>query len=322
MRAYRRLTEDDRIEIYAALKAGESQAAISRTLGFDKSTISRELRRNSGQRGYRAKQAQKFSQDRRMHVHHRRISKRQWRVVEAGLRQDWSPEQINGVMRLKGLAPVSHERIYQYIYADKRAGGTLHTHLRVQKKRRKRRGVFNRRGQIKDRIWISERPDIVETRARIGDWEVDTIVGHKEKAAMITLTERKSRLCRAVKVKDRTADTARRAIQKTLWPLRRTVYTLTYDNGPEFSRHQAINRALGSRSYFAHPYHSWERGANENMNGLLRQYFPKGQSMTQLTHRQIQNAVERLNNRPRKCLGYRTPYQVFKAETQTVALAS
>ncbi len=320
MRAYRRLTEDDRIEIYAALKAGESQAAISRTLGFDKSTISRELRRNSGQRGYRAKQAQKFSLERRTRVHRRRISRTQWRMVEAGLRQDWSPEQINGVMRLKGLAPVSHERIYQYIYADKRAGGTLHTHLRVQKKRRKRRGVFNRRGQIKDRVWISERPGIVETRARIGDWEVDTIVGHKEKAAMITLTERKSRLCCAVNVEDRKADTACKAILQTLTPLRGQVHTLTYDNGPEFSYHQAVNHALDAESYFAHPYHSWERGANENMNGLLRQYFPKGKSMAALTLSKVNAAVERLNNRPRKCLGYRTPNQVFKAETQTVAL--
>ncbi len=160
----------------------------------------------------------------------------------------------------------------------------------------------------------------METRSRIGDREADTIVGRKQGAALVTLLERKSRLCRAVKVKDRTADTARRAIRKTLMPLRQTVHTLTYDNGPEFSRHQAINRALGSKSYFAHPYQSWERGANENMNGLLRQYFPKGQSMTPLTHHQIRNAVERLNNRPRKCLGYRTPNQVFNEETRNVAL--
>lgn len=320
MRAYCRLTEDDRIEIFAALKAGESQTAISRALGFHKSTICRELRRNTGQRGYRAKQAHRFSQDRRMHVHRRRISKRQWRVVEAGLRQDWSPEQIHGVMRLKGLAPVSHERIYQHVYADKRRGGTLHTHLRCQKQRRKRRGVFNRRGQIKGRVWISERPDIVETRARIGDWEVDTIVGHKEKAALITLTERKSRLCCAVKVEDRKAETACKAILKTLMPLRGQVHTLTYDNGPEFSYHQAINHALDAESYFAHSYHSWERGANENMNGLLRQYFPKGRSMTKLTASRVLSVVERLNNRPRKCLGYKTPNQVFSEEIRTVAL--
>lgn len=320
MRAYRRLTEEDRIEIYASLKAGESQAAISRALGFDKSTISRELRRNRGKCGYRAKQAQLFSLERRAGIHRRRVSKAQWRVVEAGLRQDWSPEQIHGVMRLKGLVPVSHERIYQHVYADKRKGGTLHTHLRCRKQRRKRRGVFNRRGQIKGRVWISERPDIVENRARIGDWEVDTIVGHKERAAMITLTERKSRLCRAVKVTDRKADTARKAIQKILMPINGSVHTLTYDNGPEFSYHQAINRALGSKSYFAHPYHSWERGANENMNGLLRQYFPKGVSMQKLTQADVQAVTERLNNRPRKCLGYKTPNQVFRDETQTVAL--
>lgn len=300
------------------MKAGESRAAISRAPGFDKSTISRELRRNSGKCGYRVKQAQLFNLERRAGIHRRWVSKAQWRVVEAGLRQDWSPEQIHGMMRLKGLVPVSHERIYQHVYADKRKGGTLHTHLRCRNQRRKRRGVFNRRGQIKGRVWISERPVIVENRARIGDWEVDTIVGRKERAAMITLTERKFRLCRAMKVTDRKADTARKANQKTLMPINGSVHTLTYDNGPEFSYHQAINRALGSKSYFAHPYHSWERGANEN--GLLRQYFPKGVSMKKLTQADVHAITERLNNRPRKCLGYKTPNQVFKDETQTVAL--
>lgn len=322
MRAFRRLTEDDRIEIYAALKAGESQAAMSRALGVHKSTISRELRRNAGHRGYRAKQAHAVCLERRARHHRRRTSKRQWRMVEAGLRQDWSPDQISGTLRLKGLATVSHERIYQHIYADKRAGGTLHTHLRCQTRRRKRRGVFNRRGQIKDRVWISERPEIVQTRTRIGDWEVDTIVGHKEKAALITITERKSRLCRAVKVGDRKADTARKAIENILTPMQAQVHILTYDNGPEFSYHQAINRALESKSYFAHPYHSWERGSNENMNGLLRQYFPKGKSMANLTRSQVNDAVERLNNRPRKCLGYRTPNQIFNEKTVDVALDS
>jgi len=128
------------------LKAGESQAAISRALGFDKSTISRELRRNRGNRGYRAKQAHRLFQERRAVIRRKRISRPHWRFVEAGLRQDWSPEQIHGVMRLKGLVPVSHERIYQHVYADKRKGGTLHKHLRCQKQRRKRLGVFNRRG--------------------------------------------------------------------------------------------------------------------------------------------------------------------------------
>ncbi|QBX99661.1 IS30 family transposase [Rhodophyticola sp. CCM32] len=184
MRAYRRLTEDDRIEIYAALTAGESQAGIARRIGCHKSTISREVRRNAGLRGYHARQAQRFSMSRRIRLGRRRVSRQQWRIVEAGLRQDWSPEQINGVMRLKGLAPVSHERIYQHIYADKRAGGTLYTHLRVHKRRRKRRGVFNRRGQIKDRVWISERPRIVDARARIGDWEVDTIIGRQKRCSL------------------------------------------------------------------------------------------------------------------------------------------
>lgn len=322
MRAYRRLTEDDRIEIYAALKAGDSLTAIARSIGCHKSTISREVRRNRGQRGYQARQAHQLSLSRRLRLGRLRVSRRQWRIVEAGLRQDWSPEQITGVMKLKGLRPVSHERIYQYIYSDKRAGGTLHTHLRVQKKRRKRRGVFNRRGQIKDRVWISERPEIVNARARIGDWEIDTLVGVRSGAALITMTERRSRLCRVVKVRDRRAKTARRAIVQALKPLHDHAHTLTYDNGPEFSHHQKVNDALASTSFFAHPYHSWERGSNENMNGLLRQYFPKRTPMGKLTSQQINAAVERLNNRPRKCLGYKTPNQIFNDETADVALGN
>jgi IS30 family transposase len=179
--------------------------------------------------------------------------------------------------------------------------------------------VKTRTASIKWCVWISERPDIVEIRARIGDWEVDTVVGHKENAALITLTDRKSRLCRAVKVHDRTADTACKAIRKTLLPRRGKVHTLTYDNGAELSRHQAINRALGSKSHFAHRYHSWERGTNENMNGLLRQDVPKGRSMAKLSHTHIRNSVGTLQQPPKKCLGDRSPNQVFKDETQTVA---
>jgi len=160
----------------------------------------------------------------------------------------------------------------------------------------------------------------VEIRARIGDWEVDTVVGHKEKAALITLTDRKSHLCRAVKVHDRTADTACKAIRKTLLPRRGKVHTLTYDNGAEFSRHQAINRALGPKSHVAHRYHSWERDTKQTMNGILRQDVPKGRSMAKLTQAHVHAATERLNKRPRKCLGYKTPNQVFRDETQTVAL--
>lgn len=179
---------------------------------------------------------------------------------------------------------------------------------------------FQQRGQIRDRIWIAERPEIVDARARIGDWEVDTIVGVKGEAALITMTERRSRLCRAAKVDNRKAATARDTIAAALMPLRGIVHTLTYDNGSEFSHHQGINRVLGSQSFFAHPFHSWERGTNENMNGLLRQYFPKGKPMAQLTKTQIEKAVERLNNGPRKCLGYIIPNQVFKDETETVTL--
>jgi transposase, IS30 family len=159
-------------------------------------------------------------------------------------------------------------------------------------------------------------------RTRLGDWEADTIVGRKGEAALITLAERKSRFCLVGKVENRTALQATKAIKKTLTPLHDRVHTVTYDNGMEFAQHREINQALGSKSFFAHPFHSWERGTNENMNGLLRQYFPKGKFMEPVTQSQIEHAVQRLNNRPRKCLGFKTPNQVFNEIKPDVALAN
>ena len=217
---------------------------------------------------------------------------------------------------------ISHEWIYQYIYQDKLYGGTLHQHLRCKKKRRKRYGSYDRRGQIINRVSIDERPAIVDKRKRIGDWELDTVIGKAHKQAIVTITERKTRLSLIRKVKFKTAENVADAIIELLGPMKKWVKTLTADNGKEFAFHERIAKALNAKFYFAHPYSSWERGLNENTNGLIRQYLPKKTDFKKVTQKQIDNVMEKLNNRPRKCLGFKTPNQVFFGINPTVALQS
>ncbi len=231
--------------------------------------------------------------------------------MEDKIQEDWSPEQIKLWMERNEETRVSHEWIYQYIYADKRAGGDLHKHLRCQKKRRKRYGSYDRRGQIPDRVSIEERPAIVEQRKRIGDWEADTVIGRKSRYALVTLVDRKSRFTLIRKIEHRTAAETKRAIIQMLQPYKLKTLTITFDNGREFAAHQDMARELKADMYFAHPYSSWERGTNENTNGLLRQYFPKGSDFSKITDGQVEFAENRLNTRPRKCLGARTPEMVF-----------
>lgn len=322
MPSYNRLTGDNRIELYALKKAGLSQKAIAAQLDVHPSTINRELKRNTGLRGYRPKQAQRLARARKAQAHSHRISQATWESVDAMVEKDWSPEQISGHLKVNGEPSVSPEWIYQHIYADKRQGGTLYTHLRCQKKRRKRRGSTERRGQIIGRVCITERPAIVESRSRIGDWEADTVIGKQGGAVLVTLAERKSRFSMIVKVENKTAAAVSAAITKAMTPHAANVHTLTYDNGKEFAYHQQVSDGLEAQGYFAHPYHSWERGLNENTNGLIRQYLPKGKSFDDLTDHEVQIIMDRLNNRPRKCLGFRTPNQVFLEAKSDVALAS
>ena len=322
MSTYTQLTQEERYQIHALMKAGHSQTEIASVLGRDKSTISRELKRNQGQRGYRPKQAQELAGRRRQTAHHARISTAHWGRVEALLRQDWSPEQVSGwLVREEGNA-ISHEWIYLYVYTDKRHGGDLYKHLRCQKPRRKRYGSHERRGQIKDRVCIDERPVVVEQRSRVGDWEADTIIGKPGGTVLVTLAERKTRQSILALSPDKSAKAVKNAIIRALQPHAPHVHTITYDNGKEFAHHTEIASALDARGYFAHPYHSWERGLNENMNGLIRQYLPKGTSFDSLTQDDIQCIMDKLNNRPRKCLGYKTPNQVFFGMNPPVALAS
>jgi len=309
---YTHLTQDERYQIAILIKAGHKQSDIARVMNRPPSTISRELRRNRGQRGYRPKQAHEFSQARmRACENGRRVCPETWAFAEAKLGELWSPEQISGHLKANGQPGISHETIYQHIYADRRAGGVLHRALRCQKMRRKRYGGRERRGTIPNQVSIDQRPAIVDSRQRFGDWEADLVIGAGHQQALVTINERKSRYALIAHVPAKTAAAVTRAIISMLTPFAACVHTLTTDNGKEFAEHERIARTLNADFFFAHPYASWERGANENMNGLIRQFFPKKLRFNSITSHQVAFAMHRLNHRPRKCLGFKTPHEVF-----------
>lgn len=319
--AYTQLTREQRYQIYILRKAGHSQNFIAKEIGVHPATISRELQRGCGLRGYRPKQAEDLASVRKQKRYRPRIAATTWALIEQLLRQDWSPEQVSGWLAKEKQLQVSHERIYQYIYADKARGGTLFKHLRCRKRRRKRYGSYDRRGRLPNCRSIEERPKIVEQRKRVGDWEADTIIGQNHRQAILSLVERKSKLCLLKKVERNTAESVEHAIEELLLPVAAKVYTITSDNGREFANHESVAKKLKAAFYFAHPFAAWERGTNENTNGLVRQYFPKGSDFSKITEADIQQVTARLNNRPRKRLSYRTPQRVFFKE-QKIALTS
>ena len=320
MTAYTQLTQEQRYQISAMKKIGSSQKEIAEEIGVNKGTISREVRRNAGERGYRPKQAHEKAMERRPKAK-AQIGAAVWEVVEEKLRQDWSPEQVSGWLKRAGRPSLSPEWIYQHILADKLAGGDLYSHLRCHKKRRKRYGSYDRRGKLPNRVSIEERPELVEQRERLGDWEVDTLVGKGHRGALVSLVERKSRYTLLEPVERRQADLVRQASISLLLPFVDRVHTITGDNGKEFAEHRQIAETLKAVFYFAHPYSAWERGTNENTNGLVRQYFPKNTNFSKVTNAKALSAADKLNHRPRKCLAFRTPFEVF-FEHQSVALVS
>jgi len=319
MSTYAQLTREQRYQIKALLDTDVPQGKIAETIGVIRSTIFRELKRNSGKRGYRPKQAHEKALARKQKKSKPRISAKTWTLVEKELCEDLSPEQVSGRLKMSGIF-VSHERIYQYIYADKRADGTLWKHLRHPKKYRKRAGGRDRRGKIPNRRSIEERPIIVDKRSRIGDWEADLIVGKNRQGVALTLTERKSRFTLLRAFSSKHADPITQGIVELLkWDAR--VATITFDNGKEFAGHQEVASALSVDCYFAHPYSSWERGTNENTNGLIRQYLPKNRNLKDVSPEEEVMIMDKLNLRPRKCLGFKTPYEVFFGH-QPVALTT
>lgn len=312
MKTYTQLTSGQRYQISALKKIGCGPTEIAKELEVHKSTISRELSRNTGERGYRPKQANEKALERRAQATpKKRILAETWEVVEEKLHQDWSPEQVSGWLEKHQEIRISHEWIYQHILADQRANGNLYTHLRQHGKRRKRYGKYDRRGKLPNRVSIEERPQIVEQRERLGDWEVDTLVGKGHRGVLVSLVERKSRYTLLQPVTQRLANLVADATISLLHPLAGFVHTITGDNGKEFADHVRMAETLKANFYFAHPYSAWERGTNENTNGLVRQYFPKKTDFSKVTLSETKLVVDRLNHRPRKCLDFKSPFEVF-----------
>lgn len=309
--SYRQLTREQRYQISVLLKANQSQTQIAAIVGCHKSTISRELRRNRGHKGYRPQQADQLRRSRHYESHPPRISELTWIHIELLLLQQWSPEQICGRLKLEQQPSVSHEWIYQHVYADKQRGGYLYRNLRSQKKQRKRYAGSARRAQIPNRVSIDRRPPVVADKSRIGDWEADTLIGARHQGAILNCTERKSKLTLLRKLESKGARAVKLGCIDLLDPCADLVHTITVDNGKEFSDHKDIAAVLRTDIYFAHPYASWERGLNENTNGLIRQYFPKKTDFSKITQDDVQRVATRLNNRPRKTLDFKTPNEVF-----------
>jgi IS30 family transposase len=314
--SYKQLTENERYQIYALNKADHSQKDIAIILGRNPSTISRELRRNKGLRGYRPAQAQRLSDSRRKEAPKAyKITDDVLSWIDRLIRQELSPQQVVDYLKRHKRVSLHHETVYQLIYEDKAAGGDLYNHLRIASKPyRKRYGHYDRRGKIKNRVDIDERPAIIEKRSRIGDWEGDTIIGKGRKGALLTMVERKTLYTVIVRLTGKHADLLARAAVKEMKHLQSKVKTITFDNGLEFAHHEEIGKGLNANIYFAHPYASWERGTNENTNGLIRQYFPKDTDFTQVTDDQVRWVMDRLNDRPRKTRGCRSPNELFMGQ--------
>jgi len=309
---YTHLTIDERYQIKAYKKAGYSNREIATDLGRHVSTINRELRRNQGLRGYRPKQAQAFYELRHAYKPKRvKLTRSLKRLISNRLRKDWSPEQIQGRLRSEGYDCVVPAVIYAFIRDDKATGGDLYKHLRHKRyKRRSSHGDL--RGHIRNRVGIEHRPGIVNSKTRLGDWEADTVIGKGHKGVLVTLTERRSRLTLIASTKSKKAELVCSAIIKMLKPYGHDLQTITFDNGKEFAHHERISEQLGVSSYFANPYSSWERGLNENHNGLIRQYLPKKLPFDDVSDVRVRQIQERLNNRPKKVLGFKTPIEVYK----------
>jgi IS30 family transposase len=322
MTDYTQLTQVERYQIEALLAAQVSQKDIAAQLGRSSSSISREVRRNLVDGTYCATAAGQLARQRRRDKTRRWIGQEVRGFVETLLELDWSPEQISGWLAQDMDVLVSHEWIYLHVYRDRAQGGRLHRHLRTGRGRRKRRGGGGLRGRIAGAVSIHARPAVVDRRGRFGDWEADTLEGRKGSGGLATLVERRSGTLEAAKLPDGSADEMAYACIGLLSDCPRRVRTITADNGGEFHGHADIAEALGAGFYFADKHSPWQRGCNENANGLLRQYFPKGCDFRKVGQTEIDRAVDRLNNRPRKRLGWKTPHQVLYGIKPLVALGS
>jgi IS30 family transposase len=313
---YRQITVDERYTLGALRKTGRSGAQIAQALGRHRSTIWRELRRNraASDGSYRPQLADWYARGRRSAPRrHGHFAPHEWAQVRRLLQRDWSPDQVAGHLRRHQLLRISHETIYRHIWADKRAGGDLHCHLRGARKRyRKRYGQRDSRGRLPGKRPITTRPACVDARTRIGDWEGDTILGADgTRPCVLSLVERKTGYVLLGQLGARTAAAVQQRAAALLARPRHPIHTLTLDNGTEFHGYAALEAVTGAQVYFATPHHAWERGTNENTNGLVRQYLPKRTSLAHLTQADCAAIAHHLNTRPRKRLGYRTPEECY-----------
>lgn len=311
---YRQITYEERYTLGLLRREGLCPAEIARVLGRHRSTVLREIRRNRSHSdgSYRPQLADWYARGRRsISRRNQRFTASDWTRVEGLLREDWSPEQVAGWLRRQGQLEISHETIYRYVWEDMRLGGVLHTHLRgARKQRRKRYRSYDSRGRLAGKRPIDTRPAAVESRAQVGHWETDTVLG-EGRPCVLSMVERKTGYLALGQLSARTTAEVNRRTLHLIRKQPRTVRTITADNGTEFHAYAAIERATDARFYFANPHHSWERGTNENTNGLIRQYLPKRKSMTALTQHDCNAIARKLNKRPRKRLGYRTPEECY-----------
>jgi len=310
---YRQITTDERYTISELKKQGFSISDIARHLNRSPSTISRELKRNLHDGTYRPFYASQQARQRRRSSRRKwHYSDKEWQMVIALIRLDWSPEQVSGWLKKYHILSISHETIYRYVWYDKFYGGQLFKHLRqAGKVRRKRYGAYDSRGILTRKRHISERPKGAENMSRTGHWEIDTVMGARDRHCIVTLVERKTKFTKICKLTNRTVPELNKNVIKLIASSTHPIKTITSDNGTEFHGFEQIEKSTGAYFYFANPYHSWERGLNENTNGLIRQYLPKKKSMRKVTQRDCDTIAMKLNRRPRKCLDYLTPEQAF-----------
>jgi transposase, IS30 family len=312
---YRQITSEERYILATLRRQGFNQSEIARELGRHRSTICRELKRNSARFDgcYRPSKAIERTAGRRSRSRrNQRFTRSDLQRVDSLLRRRFSPEQISGRLRFHRELSISHETIYRHVWRDRILGGSLYTYLRgARKRRRKRYGAYDSRGRLAGKRHISERPLAAELRSEIGHWEIDTVIGKGDHHCLVTIVDRKTGYLVIGKLRARTKEHTNR---RTLQLIRRhpqRFKTITADNGTEFHDYAQIEHATGIAFYFATPHHSWERGTNENTNGLIRQYVPKGTSMAKLSQQRCNAIARELNNRPRKRLGFKTPQECF-----------
>lgn len=319
MSTYHQLTSGERHELSALRKQGYRPAAIARALGRHRSTICREIKRNSrSDGGYRATTAGERTRARRSRSRrNQRFTPADWKLVDRWLAEDFSPDQVSGWLRRFRLLSISHETIYRHVWVDWKHGGTLHRHLRgARKQRRKRYGHYDSRGRLAGKRPISERPSGAQNRSRVGHLEGDTVLG-TDRHCLLTLVDRKTGFTWIGKLDARTVEATNCVAIKLLNATNRTSRTVTVDNGTEFHGYKAIEAATGVSFFFAAPHHSWERGTNENTNGLIRQYAPKRTSLAELTQADCDRIADKLNDRPRRRLGFRTPRECYEINSAT-----